>query len=58
MKLLIELNNENVKCITEEKEGKKFLRLEGVFMQSGIKNRNGRVYPRHVMENEVNRIRY
>src|SRR5690606_32085636 len=39
-----------------EAEGdKKSLYIEGVFMQADIKNRNGRVYPKHVLAKEVNR---
>lgn len=29
--------------------------IEGIFLQAEIKNRNGRVYPKEVMEKEVNR---
>lgn len=29
--------------------------IEGIFMQSAVKNRNGRVYPTKTMDNEVNR---
>ena len=55
MKLITELN-ESVKYVTEATEdGKKNLYIEGPFLQSEIKNRNGRVYPRGVMEREVNR---
>lgn len=55
MKLITELN-ESVKYVTEAAEdGKKNLYIEGPFLQSEIKNRNGRVYPRSVMEREVNR---
>lgn len=55
MKLITELN-ESVKYVTEASEdGKKNLYIEGPFLQSEIKNRNGRVYPRSVMEREVNR---
>lgn len=55
MKLITELN-ETVNYIVEQKEnGKKNLYIEGPFLQSEIKNRNGRVYPQHVMEREVNR---
>jgi len=55
MKLITELN-ESVKYVTEATEdGKKNLYIEGPFLQSEIKNRNGRVYPRSVMEREVNR---
>jgi Prohead core protein serine protease len=54
MKLICELT-EQVQCITEEKDGKKTLYIEGIFMQAGIKNKNGRVYPSNVMESEVGR---
>lgn len=55
MKLITELN-ESIKYVTETKEsGKKTLYIEGVFLQSEIKNRNGRVYPKAVLEREVNR---
>lgn len=55
MKLITELT-ENVKCVTESREdGKKNLFIEGVFMQYDTPNRNGRVYPRSIMEKEVNR---
>ena len=54
MKLLIENVNE-VKFLKEDKEGKKNYFLEGVFLQSEIKNRNGRIYPKSILEREVNR---
>lgn len=42
--------------ILYEAEGdKKNLFIEGVFMQADIKNRNGRIYPKHVLDKEVNR---
>ena len=41
--------------ITEEKTGKKRRLLEGVFMQAEQKNRNGRVYPREVLESAVDK---
>ena len=41
--------------LVEEKGGEKQYFIEGVFMQSDLKNRNGRVYPREVMMNEVAR---
>lgn len=44
------------KFIVEEKLGKgKQYFIEGIFLQAELKNRNGRMYPQHVMENEVNR---
>ena len=54
MKLITEVND-NVRYITEEKDGKKSLFIEGVFLQSNLKNRNGRMYPAEIMEKEVQR---
>tara|TARA_X000001036_G_scaffold440061_1_gene494088 strand:- start:1251 stop:1895 length:645 start_codon:yes stop_codon:yes gene_type:complete len=54
MKLITE-NIEDIQILTEEKDGKKNLYIEGVFLQSEIKNRNGRVYPFRVLEKEVSR---
>ena len=54
MKLMAEYNEHNVECIVEKKsDGTKKFTIEGVFMQSEQKNRNGRIYPRKVMENAV-----
>ena len=55
MKLITEEIN-SVKYVTEAKEnGKKNLYIEGIFLQSAIPNRNGRIYPEQVLEREVNR---
>ena len=54
MKLITE-EVTNVKVITEEKNGKKNLYIEGVFLQGEIKNRNGRMYPISTLSKEVNR---
>ena len=54
MKLITE-QIEDVKILTEEKNGKKLLYIEGVFLQSELKNRNGRMYPFSVLEREVGR---
>jgi len=54
MKLITE-QIENVQILTEEKDGKKLLYIEGVFLQSELKNRNGRMYPFSVLEREVKR---
>ena len=54
MKLITE-TIENVEVITEGKGDDKRLYIEGVFLQSEIKNRNGRMYPFSVLEKEVNR---
>ena len=45
---------ENVEYITEEKEsGGKSYKIRGIFMQADIKNRNGRLYPMEVLDEEV-----
>lgn len=54
MKLITE-HTDNVQIVTEEKEGKKSYFIEGVFMQSDIKNRNGRLYPNDVLVKEAMR---
>jgi hypothetical protein len=57
MKLITE-ELTDVKLIAEADEnGKKSHKIKGIFMQANIKNRNGRVYPMEVLENEVNRYR-
>ena len=51
---LIEEELTDVEFITEDKEnGKKDYKIRGIFMQSDIKNRNGRVYPQEVLAKEV-----
>ena len=54
MKLIRE-EIERVEVITEEKNGKKTLYIQGPFLQTEQQNRNGRVYRRNVMEREVKR---
>ena len=56
MRLIKELN-EDLQFIVEEnaETGKKSLYIEGVFLQSNLQNRNGRVYPREIMAKEVDR---
>ncbi len=54
MKLITE-QIEEVKFLTEDKDGKKNHYIQGVFLQGEIKNRNGRVYPIDILEREVNR---
>ena len=55
MKLITE-TFEDVNYVTEAKEdGSKNLYIEGIFLQSAIKNRNGRMYPEEVMDREVAR---
>ena len=54
MKLITEAI-EDIQILEEEKNGRKTLHIEGVFLQADLKNRNGRVYPFPVLEREVNR---
>ena len=54
MKLITE-EVTNVKIITEGTGAGKKLYIEGVFLQSEIKNRNGRMYPYETLNNEVKR---
>lgn len=56
MKLIAEFNDQNLEVLTEAKEGggKKYS-IEGIFAQSEAQNRNGRVYPRGIMESAVNK---
>ena len=54
--LLFTEHVEDVNYITEANEdGTKEYFIEGIFMQSEQKNRNGRVYPKSVLMNEVKR---
>ena len=55
MKLISE-EVSNAEYLVEETNGKKNYKIKGVFLQSNVKNRNGRVYPKEILENEV--IRY
>ena len=54
MKLITE-QIEDVKIVTEGKGDDKKLYIEGVFLQAELKNRNGRIYPFKVLEDEVER---
>lgn len=54
MKLIAEYQDQELEVITEAKEnGEKVYAIEGVFAQAEKKNRNGRIYPRPIMENAV-----
>ena len=54
MKLIREEINDAT-YLVEENEGKKNYTIKGVFLQSDIKNRNGRIYPSDVLLKEVKR---
>lgn len=53
MKLITELCSE-YQTFTEEKNGKKRMFIEGIFMQGGIPNRNKRMYPTEMLAQKVN----
>jgi hypothetical protein len=56
MKLISEYYENDIQCIVEKKEdGEKKYTIEGVFAQAESKNRNGRVYPKMIMEKAVNK---
>jgi len=56
MKLIAEYVDHEIQCIVEKKEnGDKSYAIEGVFAQAEQKNRNGRIYPRAIMEKAVDK---
>lgn len=55
MKLITELT-EDIKYVTENVgNGSKNFFIEGIFMQSDVKNRNGRIYPQNILLKECKR---
>lgn len=53
---LIKEHTEEVSYLVEEKLGKgKEYFIEGIFLQSNLKNRNGRVYPTEILDKEIKR---
>jgi hypothetical protein len=55
MKLICEITEE-IKVIKEDvTDAQKAYYIEGVFMQSEIKNRNGRMYPQEMLAKEIDR---
>jgi len=54
MKFIKEVQ-ETTNLIVENKLGKKSYFIEGIFLQSELKNRNGRMYPESIMDKEVGR---
>lgn len=56
MKLIAEYTDHKIEVITERNErGVKNHFIEGIFMQSEQRNRNGRIYPKAVMERAVDK---
>ena len=54
MKLISE-SIEDIDYLIEDNDGKKNYKIRGPFLQAEIKNRNGRIYPMHILEKEVGR---
>ena len=54
MKLISE-EIQNAEYLVEETNGKKSYKIKGVFLQSDIKNRNGRIYENDILTKEVDR---
>ena len=54
MKLISE-EIQNAEMLVEETNGKKNYKIKGVFLQSDIKNRNGRIYENDILQKEVKR---
>ena len=56
MKLITEEISNAEYIVEEAGNGKKNYSIKGVFMQSDVKNRNGRIYPKEILQKEV--LRY
>ncbi len=54
MRLITEQNND-IEVLTEDKDGKKSTYIKGIFLQTEITNRNGRMYKYNTMEREVSK---
>ena len=54
MKLITEMYDD-FEVLEEGTNGKKEMKIQGVFMQAETKNRNGRIYPNEVLQKEVKR---
>jgi len=55
MQLITEYLEGTTESILIEENGKKNMYIEGIFMQSAVKNRNGRIYPTKILESAVNK---
>ena len=56
MKLIAEYTETNLEVLTEaDEKGNKKYAIEGIFMQAEQKNRNGRIYPKPIMEKALNK---
>lgn len=55
MKLIKEVTQNLGYIVEESKDGKKHVFIEGIFAQYDTGNKNGRIYPKSVMEKEISR---
>lgn len=55
MKLITEMSDTVATLVEATESGSKKWYIEGVYLQSDLENRNKRMYPREIMEREVNR---
>jgi len=55
MRLITEFIEKTKFVIEEGADKNKQYFIEGIFLQSELKNRNGRMYPEHIMDKEVSR---
>jgi len=46
----------NMQIITEERDGKTIFKCRGRFQLAEAKNKNNRVYPKHIMEREISKL--
>jgi hypothetical protein len=57
MKLIAEYVDQDIQFVTEATEsGEKKYVIEGIFAQAESKNRNGRIYPKQIMESAVDKF--
>ena len=54
MRLITEQNND-IEVLTEDKDGKKATYIKGIFLQTEITNRNGRMYRFDTLNREVSK---
>jgi len=55
MKLISEEVTQSEFLVEQNDKGTKDYKIKGIFLQSNIKNRNGRIYPKEVLDKEVTR---
>ena len=55
MKLIKEISQDLSYLVEANENGKKGIFIEGIFMQADKENKNGRIYPRGIMEKELER---